>query len=136
MRLVQGCKIEKKILTKPTNTHKTMSEEYTLLQYENEVLKRDLLYWRDLASKHIENISLLTKLQKEVDDLNLAKQLLISDNEEFQRTNDRIWATTKQWILEDSAIISKQAGQIKYLAEKVKSLEKNTNKDNEKSGDT
>jgi 16S rRNA U1498 N3-methylase RsmE len=101
-----------------------MSEEYTLMQYENERLKQDLLYWRKVATESLEksNNAILPKM-KEMDTLGRRIEELTAENEEYHRTNERIWATTKQWILEDSAIISKQAGQIKYLTAKLKSLD-------------
>ena len=107
----------------------TMSEEYTLMQYENECLKKDLLYWRKVATEALEknNNNLLPKM-KELDDLTHKVQELTSENEEYHRTNERIWETTKAWIMEDSAIISKQAGQIKYLAAKLKQYEKKDEK--------
>ena len=89
-----------------------------MLQYQNEQLKKDLAYWMHVASyaapKKNDDIS---PLSQKIDELT-------SENDEYRRTNDRIWETTKAWIKEDSEIISKQAGQIKYLVAKVKSLEK------------
>ena len=109
-----------------------MSEEYTLMQYENERLKQDLLYWRKVATESLEksNNAILPKM-KEIDILNSRIEELTAENEEYHRTNERIWATTKQWIFEDSAIISKQSGQIKFLTTKLKLLEAMSN-DNEK----
>ena len=101
-----------------------MSEEYTLMQYENERLKQDLLYWRQVATEQIEkqNAAMLAKT-REIEQLNTKVDELAAENEEYKRTNDRIWTTTKHWIMEDSTIISKQAGQIKYLVAKLKAVE-------------
>ena len=96
----------------------TMSEEYVMLQYQIEQLKKDLAYWMQVASDAVrEKNEHIAPLTQRIDEL-------VSENDEYKRTNDRIWETTKSWIREDSDIISKQAGQIKYLVAKVKSLEK------------
>jgi len=75
---------------------------------------RELSQQNDALREKNEHIAQLTQ---KIDEL-------VSENDEYRRTNDRIWETTKVWIKEDSEIISKQAGQIKYLVAKVKSLEK------------
>jgi hypothetical protein len=95
-----------------------MSEEYTLMQYDNERLKKDIAYWRQMAASTMQ-------LQQEMETMRQTMLELKAENEDYLRLNDRIWATTKAWILEDSAIISKQDSQIKFLVEKVKTLEKN-----------
>ena len=102
-----------------------MSEEYTLMQYESEQLRNDLLYWRKVATEAVEKSTTAVQLQKEVDTITIVVEALKAENDEYRRTNERIWETTKVWIREDSDIISKQASQIKYLAAKVKTLEKN-----------
>jgi uncharacterized coiled-coil protein SlyX len=102
-----------------------MSEEYTLMQYENEQLRNDLLYWRRIATESIEKSQVALQLQKEMDVLTQTIVTLRAENEEYHRTNERIWETTKKWVQEDSAIISKQSGQIKFLVEKVKEMQKN-----------
>lgn len=101
-----------------------MSEEYIMMQYENEQLKRDIVHWRGVANAKSDVTTEVTKLKTELEELTNKITFVRSENEELVRTNDRIWATTKEWIMEDSKIISKQAGQIKYLVEKVKRLEK------------
>jgi hypothetical protein len=91
-----------------------MSEEYVMLQYQNEQLKKDLAYWMAVASDAVRDKNdSIAPLNQKIDEL-------VSENEEYKRTNDRIWETTKAWIREDSNIISKQAGQIKYLVAKLK----------------
>ena len=123
-----------------------MSEEYVMLQYQNEQLKKDLAYWMKVASgRFVEPLCGVTNhrfygdsSRRELSQQNdavreknehiapLSQKIdeLVSENDEYRRTNDRIWETAKTWIKEDSEIISKQAGQIKYLVAKVKSLEK------------
>jgi len=102
-----------------------MAEEYTLMQYECDQLRNDILYWRKIATEAMEKSQAAVQLQKEVDTLIKVSEDLKAENEEYRRTNERIWETTKVWIREDSDIISKQASQIKYLAAKVKAMEKN-----------
>jgi hypothetical protein len=102
-----------------------MSEEYTLMQYESEQLRNDILYWRKIATEAMEKSQTAVQLQKDVETLTKLSESLKAENEEYRRTNERIWETTKVWIREDSDIISKQASQIKYLAAKIKVLEKN-----------
>ena len=104
--------------TSPESKQPTMSEEYVMLQYQNEQLKKDLAYWMKVASDAVrEKNEHIAPLSQKIDEL-------VLDNDEYRRTNDRIWETAKTWIKEDSEIISKQASQIKYLVAKVKSLEK------------
>ena len=101
----------------------TLSEEYVMLQYQNEQLKKDLAYWMKVASEAVrEKNEHMAPLTQKIDEL-------VSENDEYNRTNDRIWETTKAWIREDSEIISKQSGQIKYLVAKVKSLEQGTDRE-------
>ena len=91
-----------------------MSEEYVMLQYQNEQLKKDLAYWMQVASDAVrEKNEHIAPLTQKLDEL-------VSENDEYKRTNERIWETTKVWIKEDSEIISKQSGQIKYLVAKLK----------------
>lgn len=102
-----------------------LDNEYTLLQYENERYNQDLLYWRKIAAEALEkNNYALVQNMNDIDDLTRKVEELTAENEEYRRTNERIWETTKVWIMEDSSIISKQAGQIKYLLEKLKQYEK------------
>jgi hypothetical protein len=102
-----------------------MSEEYTLLQYDLERLKKDLLYWRKVASDAQESSSVVAIKAKddEIRRLNTQIEELQAENDDFGRLNHRIWETAKVWIREDSAIISKQAAQIKYLVAKLKQAE-------------
>lgn len=90
-----------------------MSEEYVMLQYENEKLRLDLIQWMKLASD----------AQAEIEGLKHTLHYTRAENDEYHRINERIWETTKKWIQEDSAIISKQAGQIQYLTKKIRVLD-------------
>ena len=98
-----------------------MSEEYVMLQYDNEQLKKDVLHWIKLAT---EAQAALDNTRNENEQHKETIRTLISENEEYRRTNERIWETTKIWIKEDSEIISKQAAQIRFLVDKIKALEK------------
>ena len=103
-----------------------MSEEYTLLQYDIERLKKDLLYWRKTASEALESsgAAAIQAKDEEIRMLKIQLEESRAENEDFSRLNQRIWETAKTWIKEDSVIVSKQAAQIKYLLEKIKSMEK------------
>ena len=92
-----------------------MSEEYVMLQYDNEKLKQDLIQWMKLASD----------AQAEIEGLKHTLHYTRAECDEYCRNNELIWETTKRWIQEDSAIISKQAGQIQYLTKRLRILEPN-----------
>jgi hypothetical protein len=92
-----------------------MSVEYIMLQYENDMLKRENEKWMKLISEaHVE-----------IEGLKHTFHYMQAECDEYCRNNERIWETTKRWIQEDSAIISKQAGQIQYLTKRLRILEPN-----------
>jgi len=92
-----------------------MSEEYIMLQYENDMLKQENKRW----------MKLISEAHAEIEALKHTLHYTRSECDEYCRNNERIWETTKRWIQEDSAIISKQAGQIQYLTKRLRVLEPN-----------
>jgi FtsZ-binding cell division protein ZapB len=112
-----------------------MSEEYITMQNMIEQLNKESIYWRKMVVSEAHHyIHLKAEIELLTSDLNSIKaenELLTNDlnslkteNEEYNRLNARIWDQTKTWIKQDSDIISRQAAQIKFLAGRIKALEK------------
>ena len=93
-----------------------MSEEYIMLQYENDILKQENIKW----------MKLISEAHAEIEGLKHTFHYMQAECDEYCRNNERIWETTKRWIQEDSAIISKQAGQIQYLTKRLQDFELNS----------
>ena len=70
-----------------------MSEEYIMLQYENDILKQENIKW----------MKLISEAHAEIEGLKHTFHYMQAECDEYSRNNERIWETTKRWIQEDSA---------------------------------